>query len=342
MIFRSFIALIFVFNLFCFFNCSIAQEIKETILLERFRNNKHNWTIGETPEYSASIKGEKYYINHYKHIGSRTFETKVDFNPLRKFFIETMGVNVSGDKENGFGIMWGKGQYCYFSFVITNDGKFYVRQAKAGGNGSYLIEPKQSPYIKIGKTNILRIQHQFHEYVFFINGKYVGYIPYQKFYGNSMGIVLYGKQEVVIGYFGVYGSTKLGIDDIEENETKLKITGYAISNIVGEEEINRENNVSPQKGENIKLAVKILNIGLYEAKNISVHISSNPKIKIDEKYKKISIPIVEVGKEVNVSFNFFVPSDYNQHDIPFKIDVVNNENVRLETLSLSISHLMSN
>ena len=189
---------------------SLTQaQVKETIVNERFYANYLNWPEDAVPDYSSSVNNGTYLLKYNKETGSRSFDISTDLNPGANFFIETSGRATQCGKESGFGIVWGKGRSGFFSFVVSADGSFFVREARADGNNKYLVKRTPSKSIRTGgQENKLRVQFHPEVFEFFVNDVFVARIPFQKFYGDNLGVILYGRQEVAITKFGVFGSRK--------------------------------------------------------------------------------------------------------------------------------------
>lgn len=317
---------------------SLTQaQVKETIVNERFYANYLNWPEDAVPDYSSSINNGTYLLKYNKESGSRSFDISTDLNPGANFFIETTGRATQSGKDSGFGIVWGKGRGGFFAFVISADGSFFVREARADGNNQYLVKRTISKNIRTGtQTNKLRVQFHPEVFEFFINDVYVARIPFHKFYGDNLGVILYGRQEVQISNFGVFGTRKVVVNN--QKPVKLSIATYAINDDADADGIKLgNNNACINPGENVKMRVSLKNTSNFTSKSLKATVScDNPNIKVYEQNKKISLPSISSNNVANMMFTFFVTGGYSELDVSFKIDIFDNDNKLLETIPLKV------
>lgn len=302
---------------------ALRAQVRECIIDERFRDNSLGWPEDNNQNFSASVCEGIYTLKHKKTSGSQTFDIPSTLYPGRNFFIETEGRFKSGDKANGFGLVWGKGPTGFFSFVITQNGSYYVREAKAGGKGEYLIDPTSSKFIKTGgAVNKIRVQYQKGVYSFFINQNYVTRLPFERFYGDNLGLVLYGQQEVEITRFGVYG-TKKTVAATNQN-VQMNILGYAINDGVDHDGSKLGNgNSRINSGEIVKMAITLKNVGQTSARDMSAIVTSdNQRVRMFDANKKIPITTTNPNETAKVLFKFFVADDFTGNDISLKVDLL--------------------
>ena len=180
-----------------------AQE-KTIIVEDNFSNNIHGWWIGKSSKGSCEL-GRGEYIIRYNGKKSWSSNINVDLKQDDDFAIECKISRISGNNNNnGYGLTWGKGNDGYYNFIITPEGKFYVRKVERGKKGKYLIKEQKTSHIsKTSITNKLRVQKHNNELDFFINDKYVARIPYQPFFGNQIGFMLYQNQQIAVDYLVV-------------------------------------------------------------------------------------------------------------------------------------------
>lgn len=313
---------------------TLRAQVKECIIDERFRDNNLGWPEDVNQNFSASVCAGIYTIKHNRTSGSQAFDITSKLYPGRNFFIEAEGRIKQGDKSNGFGIVWGKGSNGFFSFVITQNGTFYVREAKAGGKGEYLVNPTLSKHINKGNaTNKIRVQYQQDEYVFFINDNFAAHIPFERFYGDNLGVILYGRQEAEITRFGVYGTKKYVA--VSAEPVQMKISGYAINDALDSDGTKLGNgNARINHGETIKMAVSLKNVGRTAAHDMSVYVTSeNQRIRVFDSGKKIPIATTDPNETAKITFKFYVADDFNGNDISFKIDIVDPSGNLAESMS---------
>ena len=168
------------------FNSVLSAQVKETVLNENFTDNLAGWPEDMNDVYTASVNSGVYYIEHKRNYGSKCFDIPSQLYLGTNYFIELKSKLTGGDASNGIGIVWGKSDFGYFTFVVTGDGKFYARKIQKGEKGEYVLEPKSSQHVqKTGSVNTIRIQYTEGEWMFFINGKYVAHVPSQKYFGDN-------------------------------------------------------------------------------------------------------------------------------------------------------------
>lgn len=312
-------------------------QVKETIVNEHFYSNNLGWPEDAVNDYSSNIKNGTYFLKYNKEGGSHTFDIATDLNPGRNFFIETSGRLLESNKDGGFGIVWGKGRTGFYSFVVSSNGSYFIREARADGNNKYLVKPTLNRNIrKGGLTNKLRVQFHPEVYEFFVNDSFLVRIPFRKFYGDNTGLVLYGRQEAEISDFGVFGSRKYLA--VSTKPIKLTISAYSINDGIDNDGTKLGNDNSRiNSGESVKMRVSLKNTGNYTAQSLSVYVSSeNPKVRVFDANKKISLPTANPNEVANFMFKFYVVGDYGDNDVAFKIDIVDRDGHLSETMSFKV------
>ncbi len=313
-------------------------QVRETIIEDKFMTNKNDWPEDIQKDYfSASVDYGVYHLAHMRAKGSKCFDIKTNLYPGRNFFIEVEGKIVFGDQTNGFGIVWGKGSEGFFSFAITADGRFYVRKAKSGTNGEYLITPRVSSKIKKnGQSNVLRVQLDGNEYVFFINGQFVAHCMSKPFFGDNTGIILYGKQQVDITRFGVYGTPKFAIT--QNYTANLKVSGYAIDDGIDTDGTHMGNgNSKVERGETIRINVMLKNVGKGNAENLlAVVQTEDAGTTIVDVQKYIGLGSAATGESVQLSCKFAVGSTFDKESVKLKVDILDNERQLAQTVGVTV------
>jgi len=311
------------------------SQVKQTILKDNFYTNVNNWPEGDLGYKNSYIQNGNYLLNHNKNTGSASFDIPTKLYPGRNFFIEATGKILSGELDKGFGIVWGKGKGGFYSFVITQDGKFYVRRVESKGEGYYLMYPTRSKYInKSPLGNTIRVQLQNQEYVFFINGKFVGHSPFKPFFGDNLGLVVYGKESVSISNFGVYGTPKYQITD-SKYTASLRVASYSIRDGINNAGFGFNDN-RINRGEKIQMRVDLRNIGQGMAKDLFAQISSTDGILISSGKEFQSINDAQPGEISYFDFEFFVPNDFMQNTISFNMDIADNKEQLVQTADFKV------
>ncbi|MBN1252065.1 MAG: caspase family protein [Bacteroidales bacterium] len=304
-----------------------AQE-KTIIVEDNFSNNVYGWWIGRTANGSCEM-GRGEYILRYNGEKSWSSNINVDLKQDEDFVIETKISRISGTNSNGYGLTWGKGKDGYYNFIITPNGKFYVRKVETGKKGSYLINWKKTQYISTSSiTNKLRIQKQNNELEFFINDKYVAKIPFEQFFGNQIGFMMYQTQQIAVDYLVVYGKSRSAVvvnnqQDIIQPD--LKILQIAVNDKQDIENMSSSfgnGNSIIEPGESIEITAFVQNFGHATAKDVEAKIvlsSDDRNISFPDEYKTFSLGDIKSGDYKKLNFFFFTSRRYESKELPFKV-----------------------
>ena len=307
---------------------TVHSQEKTIIVEDNFSNNIYGWWVGKTAKGSCEL-GRGEYILRYNGDKSWSSNIKVDLSQSNNFVIECKISRISGTKNNGYGLTWGKGKNGYYNFIITPENKFYVRKVEKGQKGKYLIKWKKTSHIsKTSITNKLRIQKQNNELQFFINDKYVAKIPYQPFFGNQIGFMLYQNQQVAVDYLVVYGKPRSNV--VVNNQTQtlqpdLQIRQIAVNDKQDIENMNSSygnGNSIIEAGESIEITAFVQNFGHITAKNIEAKIildSEDRNISFPDEYKTFNLGDIKSGDYKKLNFFFFTSKRYTSKKLPFKV-----------------------
>jgi hypothetical protein len=141
--------------------------------------------------------GNSYGQPHYRYFELNcSSSTSIGILPVNKtidqnkdFQIEATIKFVSGQDNNGNGIIWGKSNYTwnnFFSFSFTGNGKSYAIGKKANNVWENSIVPwKSTSYLKKSENNKLTIRKAGEKYFFFINENLVHQCAFESFYGDE-------------------------------------------------------------------------------------------------------------------------------------------------------------
>ncbi len=311
------------------------SQVKQTIIKESFYTNVNNWPEGDLGYKNSQISNGNYLLNHTKSNGSASFDIPTKLYPGRNFFIEATGKILSGEQDKGFGITWGKGKGGFYSFVITQEGKFYVRRVESKGEGYYLMYPTRSKFInKAPLGNTIRVQLQNEEYVFFINGKFVGHAPFKPFFGDNLGLILYGRQNVSVSNFGVYGTPKYQITD-SKYTASLRVASYSIRDGINNAGFGYNDN-RINRGEKVQMRVELRNIGQGIAKDLYAQIASTDGILISNGKEFKNLNDAAPGEVCYFDCDFFVPNDFLPNNISFNMDIADSKKQLAQTADFKV------
>ncbi len=307
----------------------IAQE-SAVLVEDNFSDNRYKWWVGKTQNGSGEILRGEYII---KYTGQKSWASNIHtgLNPRYDFVIESRISRISGTANNGYGLIFGKGKNGYFNFIITPQGRFYVRRVERGKKGQYLIRWKKTSAIsQTSITNKLRVQKTGNEILFYINERYVGKIPYQSFFGDQVGFMLYQRQQIAVDYLVVYGNGTQSIPQEEEKvvaavQPKLEIRQIAIND---KEDIGNmssaygNGNSIIEPGESVEVTAFVQNFGLTTAKNVVAKIelgTDDRNISFPDEYKTFKLGDIPSGDYKKLTFFFFTSRRYTSKDLPFKV-----------------------
>ena len=318
--------------------CKVSfAQVKETVINETFTSNYAGWPEDITKVYSASVNGGIYYIEHFLSVGSKTFDIPTKLYLGTNYFIETEAKIISGDNNNGIGIVWGKGPGGFFSFVVTSEGKYYIRKKTQGSQGEYLVYPTASKAIyPKGKTNKFRVQYSEGELMFFINGKYITHLPVEKYFGDNAGVILYGKQKAEVYKFGIYGTKNYEI--LPDYKAKLRVASYEIDDNTGiNSDVFGNGDCRIQPGETVKLAITLRNQSYGQCANLrAVFYAISDYVKIVSPNKDLILNNIERYQSQILELTFKVSQACNLENLKFKIDITDEKDRLGESITFNV------
>jgi len=320
--------LLLLIGLFLQFYALMGQE-KNILVEDNFSDNSYKWWVGRSPVGKCEIAHGEYIISY---TGAKSWSSNIEaeLNSVQDFVIESKMSRISGTDENGYGLTWGKGKGGYYNFIITPKGKFYVRKVETGKKGQYLIDWKKTPFINANSiTNKLKIQKSGQELMFYINDNLVSTIPFQPFFGNELGYMLYQRQEVACEYMLVYGSGKAmtvsKMEKVVAAEPDLRILQLAIKDDQDIENLSSSygnGNSIIEPGESIEVTAFVQNYGSAGAKNVEAKVVldlNDRNISFPDEMKTFELGNIESGDYKKLQFFFFTSRKYVADEIPFKV-----------------------
>ena len=316
---------------------ALLAQVKETVLNESYIDNGTGWPEDDTDVFSASVNDGTYYLSHKRSNGSQIFDVPLKLYLGDNYYIEIEGRLRSGREDGGYGIIWGKGRGGFFSFAITPTGKFFVRKAESGHSGSYLLGPMKCKHIHRGDSlNKIRVQYSNGAIEFFVNGKYVGHVPKELYYGNNAGIIVYGRQSVDIKHFGAFGTKNY--EQLKNYHGAMRVISYEIEDgedTDGERLGNGDCRVSP--GETIKLAVTMKNQGYGNCKGLKVtfYAVSGYVTVIDQDVPQYINNVDRYNTQV-LDLKFKVSAACRAERLNFKLDLVDSAGRLAETVPMAV------
>lgn len=175
---------------------------------EEFSDNRNNWDLNQDRYTDSKIDNGVYILTNKIDNGFSYTINSVSIDQDRDFQIETSIANVDGSGNNLFGVIWGyKNVGNFYVFGISRNGAFnYLKHVDS--KWETVIDWTRSTYIKKGNTdNRLTVVKSGMQLQFFINGHHVGDAPFEKFFGNNIGLYNSSKQTVTFDNFLITQST---------------------------------------------------------------------------------------------------------------------------------------
>ncbi|PWG04373.1 caspase family protein [Polaribacter aquimarinus] len=265
----------------------------KTIVYDSFYSNRNNWAISNGEKASLEIKNSKYY---FQYTGDKGWTTTKGFNfdTSRDFKVEASFQKVSGVKNNGFGLVFGrKDGSNQHQFLINALGSYSIDKYE-DGNLNTLVNWTKSSSIKKENysTNILKIEKRGSKFYYFVNNSLVHTASYMKVYGNRYGFSIFDPQKIAVDYISIsYLGDDPNNNNIFKDDTKLKgdllfSDNFDSSNINKWTERNDEN--TEFRLSNGKYYVRHKRKDKGWSTNISKYFDSSNDFEIETKIDKIS------------------------------------------------------
>jgi hypothetical protein len=199
------------------------------IIEDDFTSNKNKWAESSDENATLEIKNNRYYFEHKRTGGGYSSTQVVKIETNKDFEIESQFLKISGIKNNGFGLVFGrKDGKNQFVFKITANGSYSVDQY-VDGNYTALKEWTKSSYIKTGEYayNTLKIKKEKGLIKFYINNKYLTLYTHKPFMGNRLGFVIYQNQKIAVNNFKV---KYINQSNVKDNIVTTTTSGGVILN----------------------------------------------------------------------------------------------------------------
>jgi len=198
----------------------IIENLESELQLEEKRINRFSHT------FSAD------FLNHFSEIENTNYTIEKDYNSLkiknliengtflkpnlgfvisqeRNFSLEFDCKWIEGIDNSCFSIYWGKdpSKNSYYSFGVSGNGYFYLSNNEDGrqiDTDQEFIGWKKSDAINEYAENHIEVRKNNNSIEFYINSNLVQKTnSYRKFYGDEIGLIVFGKQTVVFNDFKI-------------------------------------------------------------------------------------------------------------------------------------------
>ena len=196
----------------------------KTIVYDSFYSNRNNWGITDNNEAKLEIKNSKYYFE-YKGDKGWTSTKIFDFDNTRDFKIEASIQKISGIKNNGFGIVFGrKDSDNQHQFLINALGSYSIDKYDNGSLNTLVDWTKSSAIKKENySTNILKLEKRNGKFHYYVNNTLVYTGSNLELYGKRFGFAVFDPQKIAIDYINIsYLTDGPNENNIFKNDTKSK------------------------------------------------------------------------------------------------------------------------
>ncbi len=183
-------------------------QTTDIIYSEDFSDPHSPWIEYNGSQYT-SISDGLLHIKSTKKDALRWFASQIFIDYRKNFTIETKIKQVSGAKNQGYGLSWGaKGWDFSYFFLITSNGYFTVGSYVAGK----LINIKKwtkTTAVKPFDFNVLKVEKQGYRYVFYINGQSVYTCRFTNFFGQMHGFMLQKNVQADVDYLKIISDKRI-------------------------------------------------------------------------------------------------------------------------------------
>jgi outer membrane protein OmpA-like peptidoglycan-associated protein len=175
----------------------IAEAQIPVIVHETFDVNRYGWHESQTRQHKVGFKDGKYSMETPETGWMSNVAPYLEVT--KDYSIEATFTQVSGNDDNGVGLVWG-GKEHNNSFTFTSNGFYRISSADPSLNISN--EWHETDLVKpIGKDNKLKVEHRNNLLHFYINGKLVSTTKNFPWTGKYVGFVSYTKMHVLVDDF---------------------------------------------------------------------------------------------------------------------------------------------
>jgi hypothetical protein len=170
-----------------------------TVFNDNFVNNKNNWYEINNDSIYVQIQNDSLFINNNCVVDSWYISQNIEVDTTKNFSIKATMTWKKGATTHGFGLIWGfQNVSAYrYQFLIAQNGQYVVEIINQNGTYTNLANWTISNTIN-PKTNVLKIEKNGKQYIFYINGTQVFSTSYRPMLGYGLGFLVSHGQEVAI------------------------------------------------------------------------------------------------------------------------------------------------
>jgi hypothetical protein len=191
------------------------RKLAQVEFIDNLITQSSDW-LEEKDEYHCLIRNDDgYIISREKKTGSSVPCVFADLNYEHNWTIEVDTQWLEGVDKYSYGLVFGREQNNYYSFVVTGNGHYsLVKQTK--GDYKEIIPWKTAFAINKCSTNHLLLKKIDDQLSLFINNNYLGSVQSEPFFGKGFGFKVWGNQKVSFKNFKFC--------NFAEEEAKFKVT----------------------------------------------------------------------------------------------------------------------
>jgi hypothetical protein len=290
----------------------------EDILYDDFTSFSNYWLLGiEEESWIENIEDGQLYFQ------SLTDKPKEDLLPVildteRDFQIETQIRFKAGNMEKGYGLQWGKSKTPprQYDFLLTGNGHFTID--KYTGDFHDYVPFTQSDKVNRYAANKLTVRKVDDHYYFFLNEQMVHSMPFEKFFGNLMGIQVAENSTILVDYFRVQY-----LDQVQQPQSRILIMDYKLST---------EDDVA-KRGLPVTLTLNVQNVGDKDADNLQISYNLPENVSVVD-FKPVTS--LKTGGEELVTLQFYATKDYPSGIIPVTFNITGADQHNASDLEFSV------
>ena len=221
----------------------------------------------------------------------------------RDFQIETQIKFEGGEMEKGYGLQWGKSKnpQKQYDFLLTGNGHYTID--KYTGDFHDFVPFTQSDKVNRYAANKFTVRKVDGNYYFFLNEQLVHSMPFEKFYGNLMGIQVSENSTILVDFFKVEY-----LDEKEAEQSQVLIMDYKLAT---KDEVAK-------RGLPVTLTLNVKNVGKKDADHLTIAYNLPENVTVVE-YNPVKS--LKVGQEELVDLQFYATKDYVSDKIPVTFNI---------------------
>lgn len=215
----------YIFLIIFLFSFLLIKSQNNYIYNENFSSKTSLWSKYKGNKYFGTVKNGIYEIKSSEKDAIHLFLAQIFINYKKDFSIETKIKQVSGKKNQGYGLTWGtRGWQNSHIFIISSSGYFSIGKYVSG---KYVVTKNwtKSANIKpINNYNTLKIVKSGTNLIYYINNKpvYTQYNPY--FNGQMHGFILQTGIKCNVDYLKITNDVpEMEIADVDFKGVKKNI-----------------------------------------------------------------------------------------------------------------------